>query len=104
MTTGSAAGAPAIVRPVRRDRVLGCPAAGELVLYDGRKRQAISLNLSAAAIWDMCDGSRTVSQIAAELAELTSQPRHAIEAEVCAVIEQLQGLRVIELQSGGPFE
>ena len=37
---------------------------GELLLYVGQTHQASCLNASAARIWELCDGDRTVDEIA----------------------------------------
>ena len=60
---------------------------------------AHELNHTAAVIWDLCDGRRTVPQIAAALAEafgLGAPPR----AEVAACVGQLRAAGILV----GPFE
>lgn len=37
----------------------------ELLVYDERRHQAFCLNAVSAAVWKLCDGQRTVEQIAA---------------------------------------
>lgn len=37
---------------------------GELLVYDEKAKKAFSLNSSSAAVWKMCDGTTTVSEMA----------------------------------------
>ena len=52
-----------VPRP-RRDGVVTEQVDGETLLYVGATHQALSLNASAARIWSLCDGERTVAAIA----------------------------------------
>lgn len=47
---------------VRRDLIVK-EIAGELLVYDEVSAKAFCLNESAAAIWGMCDGSTTISEM-----------------------------------------
>jgi pyrroloquinoline quinone biosynthesis protein D len=44
------------------------PLDDELVVYDARGAQAYVLNITAARVWSLCDGSRTVESVAQEIA------------------------------------
>lgn len=55
-------------RPRRRPDIRTEPVGGELVLYDAAGGRAGYLNSTAAAIWALCDGERSVAQIATYLA------------------------------------
>jgi len=52
----------------RTDAVVSEWVEGELVLYDSISHEAHCLAASVAAIWACCDGSRTATEIARELA------------------------------------
>jgi pyrroloquinoline quinone biosynthesis protein D len=60
----------------------------EILLYKGGSHKAIYLNETAALVWKLCDGTRTVDDIAAVLTENFSEPhvahdvRQAIETLV----------------------
>jgi PqqD family protein of HPr-rel-A system len=45
-----------------------------LVVYDPERDQVHHLNASAAVIFDLCDGSRSVEEIAAVLADVYALP------------------------------
>jgi len=49
----------------------------EILLYKGGSHKAIYLNGSAALVWKLCDGTRTVDDIAALLSENFSEARVA---------------------------
>lgn len=50
-------------RPRRRPDIRTESVSGELVLYDAAGGRAAYLNPSAATIWALCDGQRSVAEI-----------------------------------------
>ena len=70
-----AAGAPGVAvaaewphgaaRPVRRDSAAAVPLDDNVALYDEVGQLLILLNTSAAAVWELCDGTRTLDEIGA---------------------------------------
>ena len=54
-------------RPIPESDVTAYPLDDELVLYDARTTVAHVLNPSAAKIWELCDGSRTLPELAQAL-------------------------------------
>ena len=54
---------PRTLRLERKRGVEAEPMEEELLLYEARAERVTSLNGSAALIWHLCDGSRTVSDI-----------------------------------------
>jgi hypothetical protein len=54
-----------VPRP-RRHGILSEEVAGETLLYVEETHQASCLNASAARLWALCDGERTVEEIAVE--------------------------------------
>jgi len=55
---------PAFVPRPRREGVFTEEVDGETLLYVGATHQALCLNPSAARIWALCDGARSVADIA----------------------------------------
>lgn len=53
---------------MHQSEVLHYQLFDELVLYRPGIAQAASLNESARAIWELCDGTRTIEDICVELA------------------------------------
>ena len=55
------------------------------------------LNPTASAILELCDGSRTLAEIAHFLAtELEGPPRSSIEKDVVALVQELKAANVLE--------
>ena len=55
-------------RPVRRDAA-AVPLDDNLAVYDEVGQLMILLNTSAAAVWELCDGTRTLDELVRALAE-----------------------------------
>ncbi len=79
--------------------MLSYSAAQEMVLYDGQSHAAISLNLSAAAIWELCDGSNSVGDIIVQLAEAVGEEEHVVETDVQRTLHELYTLNLLVLQT-----
>ena len=54
-------------RPKRREHLEVIPLYEDVVVFDPTTQSGISLNKSARQIWDLADGSRTVSDIVSEI-------------------------------------
>ncbi len=61
---------------------------GESLLYCHEKMTMVYLNESAAVIWRLCDGQRTVGQIVDVLKSAYPSLSHQIDADVCDTIQQ----------------
>lgn len=66
-------------RPRRRPDIRAEPVAGELVIYDAAGGRAAYLNATAAAIWALCDGERTVADMIAYLSSEIGGDRIAFD-------------------------
>jgi len=69
---------------------------GELVLFHPARNKIIHANQTAALIWQLCDGERTVPQIVELLAEAYPESRQQIEEEVPQTIRDLRGKGALE--------
>ena len=58
-------------------------------MYDTVRQDAFTFNRSARAVWVLCDGNRTIAEIAAELGSWTRLPEDALMIDVRASIERL---------------
>jgi Coenzyme PQQ synthesis protein D (PqqD) len=65
-------GIPAFI-PMRKD-LLVRELHDEIIVYDGRTRKAHCLNPTAAAIWKLCDGKKSVEEIASALRQALAAP------------------------------
>ena len=61
----------------------------ELLLYRPSTHQAIHLNGTAAAVWKLCDGTRTVKDVATCLEAAFPDDKARIASEVQDVVDQL---------------
>ncbi|MCE9601452.1 MAG: PqqD family protein [Gemmatimonadetes bacterium] len=85
-------------RVVRGSAVKEFPLGdAEMLLFHEGRQVVHTLNTSAWAVWDLCDGTRTVADIARELSSAVGHPVDAVLADVHAVIGQLGTLALLEL-------
>jgi hypothetical protein len=82
-------------RPCQRPGVVHYDAAGEIVVYSPATSQAASLNESARAIWELCDGTRTIDDICTELAQWTKLPAIQLRDDVLNAVDQLCALDLL---------
>jgi hypothetical protein len=64
-------------------------ADGSMVLYHTAKRELLTLNPTAALIWECCDGTYTVPAIAAEVREVFPD-RSNIDQDVIRLLHDLR--------------
>jgi pyrroloquinoline quinone biosynthesis protein D len=69
-----------------------------LLLYPERGMQ---LDARAAEILQLCDGTRSIAEVAAVLAQQHHHPLSAIESDVLAFLQQLRERCLIETRTGG---
>jgi hypothetical protein len=62
------------MKPAARKDLVTCPVREEVVVYDFRSHQARCLNRAAAAVFALCDGTRTPRQMASELSQTLGGP------------------------------
>ena len=89
-------------RPRQRSRIEAHDALHEAVLYDPERDMAFSLNVSAKAIWELCDGRRTVAEISEELGQTLGCSGVELLPDVGAAILYLHELDLVEV--GANFE
>lgn len=64
-----------------------------MILYPER---GLVLNASAAAIVQLCDGTRTIDEIIAALASDVDAPRERVDADVRSLVAQLADKGLVE--------
>lgn len=82
-------------KPLRRPDIQFRVIDNEIVLFDAAGGQAGYLNTTAAAIWQLCDGSRTEADIAAELATLVGVPAETLLSDISEVLAQFRAAGVL---------
>lgn len=70
----------------------------ELVLYDSATQQVHVLNHSAAAIWRLCDGTRTPAAIARDVARYYGVSVRLVQQDVYALLERFAQAGIVDLQ------
>lgn len=81
-----------VVRPLaRREGLLSAELDGEVLIYDEDREMACRLNRTAAQVWRLSDGERTV----AELADLVSEERPDVDL-VLVALDQLRESGLLE--------
>jgi len=84
----------------RKENLIVKEVDGEVLVYDLNNDKAHCLNQTAARIWQYCDGSRSV----AEIAELMSTPGEMPVADpvVLLALDQLQKFELLERSVNSP--
>jgi hypothetical protein len=57
----------------------------------------VSLNPSGAAIWEICDGTRSLAEINQELETRFEMPPGSLRPDVEVVIKRLEGIGALRL-------
>ena len=86
--------------PRRADGLLEYTMDGELVLCHPAVERVHVLNTTAAALWFLCDGRRTVAEISTELAGLFSMDVSRVEADVQETLGSFQGAGLLSIAAG----
>jgi hypothetical protein len=71
------------------------PLDDELILYDERTGEAHLLNYTGAFVWRLCDGSRTVGQVARLAAANFGIPHRQALADVRELVAMLNDANLI---------
>jgi hypothetical protein len=78
-------------RPRRRDGVLAQTAGDSVLLLTGDTGEYYTLNDVGGRIWELCDGERSVAEIAAVIGDEFEAPPEVIQADTLDVLEELAG-------------
>jgi hypothetical protein len=68
---------------------------GSCLLFDNRTEMGHVLNGMGALVWDYCDGSSTLEEIAGEVAGLLPDA-HDIEDQIAQLVAKLRGLDLLQ--------
>ncbi len=83
-------------RPRRVAGLVECPVQNELLLYDARTERVVALNVSARAVWALCDGRRSAAEVAVTLSEDLGLPPDALTCDVSRAIFELRDAGFLE--------
>lgn len=76
-------------RPRRNAGVLSRRGADTLVLLDTKGGEYFTLDEVGTRIWELCDGSRTVAEVAAAIAEEYDAPAQTIQTDMLELLNEL---------------
>ena len=82
-------------RPRRRDRVLVQRAADQWILLDVENGQYYALDEVSGRVWDLCDGSHSVSAMVDTLCREYDAPAEAVEEDVLAFLGEMADERLV---------
>ena len=85
-------------RPRKRSGLVREELAGmdEVIYLDEETAANFALNATAAAVLELCDGSRTADEIAALIAEVTHAPLDDVVKDVRMILLEFAGYGLIE--------
>jgi hypothetical protein len=68
----------------------------EMLLMSEGRQVVHTLNASAWAVWDLCDGTRTVARIAEEIGALLDRPAEELQGDIARTVQQLGSLALLD--------
>lgn len=87
-------------KPRLRDAVLQREVEDELLLYNPEDGETLLLNITAASIADLCDGTRDANDIAKVIISVVgSADPDAVRADVEKTLHELQAKGMLERSS-----
>lgn len=85
------------MRPDRIPDVTEYNLDGEITVFDFSHSKMHMLNMTAAVVWRLCDGTRTLSQLVEDVAVLYDTEAFRVEADVRQVVEEFTGAKLVSL-------
>lgn len=79
----------------RKERVLAQQVSGTLVLLNLDDGHYHALNRVAARVWDLCDGTRSVSDVVSVLCQEYDAPAEMIQVDVLELLEDLTSEKLV---------
>jgi hypothetical protein len=86
---------PAIKPKVRGDLAI-VELDGEAVIYDETDNSLHHLNPTATIVLSMCDGTSTIKDFSAEIADAFSMPADQIEQQVRSLLRDFRKQKLLE--------
>lgn len=83
-------------RPGRTEHVVGQEAGNQTVLLHLHDGKYFSLDTVGGRIWQLCDGRRTVSEVAAAISDEFDVDRATAASDVAELLDELERERLIE--------
>ena len=87
----------AFMRPCRHPRVREAKILGQLFLDVPGRSDTVTVDASGAAIWECCDGTRSLAEIHRDVEARFAKPPGSLRDEIAAVIERLSNVGALRL-------
>jgi hypothetical protein len=84
------------MKPKVRDDLIVVEVEGENVVYDQRKWDILHLNPTATIVFNLCDGTSTVKEMAADIADVFRVPAVQVESQVRSLIRDFKESSLLE--------
>jgi PqqD family protein of HPr-rel-A system len=81
--------------PKVKDGITAIEIEDEAVLFDVEGAELHHLNPAATIVFTLCDGTGTVAELAADIADAFGAPVEQVEQEVGAVVETFDELGIL---------
>jgi hypothetical protein len=79
-----------IERPARRPDVWLRQAEGENVVFDPSTGAVHILNVTALAIWELCDGETRIGEMVEAICGLSGLPRDVVQEDVGRILREFE--------------
>jgi len=85
------------MKPLKKDGVLARKTGDEWVLYDSEDKSVHVLNSTAEFVWQLCDGSHTLSDIAKKMHDAFLVPEGTdVEKALDKIIKNFSDLGILK--------
>jgi hypothetical protein len=91
---------PSSIKPARKGQWLMHWTDDGLTIHPPMDRRGLTLNATAAKIWQLCDGTRSLQQMADELHQAGHMTTGFLEKELSETVKQLFHWGLVELKPG----
>jgi len=81
--------------PRRREQIIAQQAAGTVILLNLMDGQYYSLNDVGGRVWELCDGMRSVAEVASIISQEYEAAAGTIEADVFELLEELANAQLV---------
>jgi hypothetical protein len=82
--------------PQRREGVASQVVNGEAVLLDIERGEYFSLNFVGSRIWELCDGTRSATEIVSVIYEEFDVAKDVITADTQEILDELEKEKLVE--------
>lgn len=81
--------------PRHQDGILTQNVSGTTVLLNPNDGQYYALNVVGDRVWALCDGTRRIAEIVAQICQEFDAPKETIEQDVLELLEDLSGEHLV---------